>query len=206
MYSEKSVQSKGLKYMKKKYGNDVEFRIKSGGSGLGSYEMYLTVEGKEDWNVSLTYFEKERKFYDNYMSWALREEVEAVYLPLIYQVYEDCKVYNTPYGGQESNLYTKDTTIEEYLDTGAVSAFNVFTASDPSDCDEKLNQIVDLMKKNQLDIRVTIMYVPEEMMSEINKDNHRDFRSEGQYLLWGGYTKAKNREDYFQSWRKGKLK
>jgi len=206
MYSEKSIQSKGLKHLKKKYGNDVEFSIKSAWAELGSYDMYITVKGKEDWKVFLTWFTEERTFYDNYMSWVLQEEVEAVYLPLIHQVYEDCKAFNTPYGGQMSKLYTKDTTIDEYLKTVTVSAFNIFLASDSSECEEKLNQLAALMKESQLDIQVTVMYVPEEMMAEINRDNHRDIRSKGQYLLWGGYMTTKKGEDYFQSWREGKLK
>lgn len=206
MYSEKSIQSRGLKQMKKRYGNDVEFTIKFGGPGLGSYDMYLTVEGKEDWNVIITYFEEDRSFYDNYMSWVLREKVEAVYLPLIYQVYVDGKVYNSPYGGQQSNIYTKNTTIDEYLDTVIASAFNIFISSDSSDKQEKLNQLADLMKENGLNIDVTVLYVPEAMMEEISRDNHKDIISKGQYLMWAGYTKQKEKEGRFRDWREGKLK
>lgn len=206
MYSEKSIQSKGLKHLKKKYGNDVEYTIKSAGPGLSSYDMYITVTGKEEWDVRLSWYPERKAFYDNYMSWVLQDEVEAVYLPLIHRVYEGCKAFNAPYGGQMSKLYTKDTTIDDYLKTVIVSDFNVFLASDSFDCEEKLKQLITLMKENQLDIKVTVLYVPEEMMDEINRDNHRDIISRGQYLLWGGYIKTKDGEDRFRDWREGKLK
>lgn len=85
----------------------MEFTVRSGASTLSGYDMFFTVAGKDDWNVCLSWYTDWEVFYDNYMSWVLREEVEAVYLPLIYQVYEDCNVYNFPYGGHQSNLYTK---------------------------------------------------------------------------------------------------
>ena len=207
MYSAERLESRGLKYMKKKYGDEVKFTIRYSGPDLGTYDMYLTVEGHENWDVRLTWYKDDNSYRDNYMSWVLREEVERIYQPFIEQVYGDCKAYNTPYGGQVSNLYTKNTTVEEYLETANNSGFYVFVTTDQSNNEEDLKALVELLKENNLKIDIDVYYVTEVLVKGITRDNFKEtVVRDKQYFCRGGYMTRKSKEDYYYKWKEGELR
>ena len=202
LYSEETLQKKAIRYMEKKYGNDVTFSVKMAYVEGNTYNVYMNVEEHEGWEPVACWSYTTKKFTDNYMSWVFREQVEEAFYPLFHEVYGTCKIFNEPYGFQASDHYNNDTKLGDYLNTINASNLYLFTASDTEKKEEDVQKICDLIEKKGWDVDITIMYVSEETLMDINHLSYEKF-FKGNYILRSSVMVLKDKENYIGRWREG---
>lgn len=202
LYSEETLQKKAIRYMEKKYGNDVKFSVEMAYVEGGIYNIYLNVEEHEGWKVLTCWNYETKEFTDNYMSWVFQEQVEEAFYPLFHEVYGNCKIFNEPYGFQASDHYNKDTKLGDYLNTINASNLYLFTASDTEKKEEDVQKICDLIETKGWDADITIMYVSEETLMDINHLSYEKF-FKGHYILRSSVMVLKDKENYIGRWREG---
>lgn len=204
-YSEETLQKKAIKYMEKKYGNQVQFSVKKAYVEGDTYNVYLDVKEHEGWKVLACWDYVNKKFTDNYMSWVFQEQVEETFYPLFSEVYGSCKIFNGPYGFQISDLYNYDTKLEDYLSTVTVSNFCLFITSDIKKKEEDLQKLCNLIDDSGWEANVTIMYVTEETFLKIERLNYKEILKNKNFIWCTNAIISKNKENFIGQWSKGKL-
>lgn len=210
IYNEDTLQAKGIKYLKGKYGDDVVFSVNQVYKEPQQYNMYITVEGQEDWDVRLTWNFDEESFKDNYMSWVFQEEIEQTFYEIFLQVYKECKLYNSPYGGQELNIYTKDTTLDEYLQTALGSDISLFILGTPENSDQETEKVQQLFIEKNWNIHLYIYYVSQNVYDQLKQESLKEDANrllyapfQKQYYLRGSFL-LDNKKIEMGSWIEGK--
>lgn len=202
-YSEEMLQKKAIRYMKDKYGKDISFSVKIAYYEEGTYNIYLNVEEHKGWKVLACWDYETKKFTDNYMSWVFQEQVEEAFYPMFKEVYGNCKIFNEPYGFQISDQYNNVTNLEDYLKTTNASNFSLFTSSDAEKKEADLQKLCELIKKKGWDADITIMYISEKDLMDMERLNYEEF-FDGKYFWRSSLMVYKHKETYIGQWRKGK--
>jgi len=218
IYNEGRIHRDGLRFLEEKYGSEINFSINHSFTDEINHYMFITVEGQEDWDVRLTWSFNHEEFRDNYMSWVLREEVEAAFLEVLEKIYGEVKLFNSPVGAQARNQFTADTTLEEYLAarTGSsIEAFIPITADQiamgfeafQEKAEEDLNRFYQAMLSRDLRIFLNITYISEELFDRLNIDNLREDTNESvgrprNYYLTGGFMGSIEGK---LNWRRGEI-
>lgn len=204
-YSEETLQKKAIKYMEKKYGNQVQFSVKKAYVEGETYNVYLNVKEHEGWKVLACWDYINKKFTDNYMSWVFQEQVEETFYPIFSEVYGNCKIYNEPYGFQISEIYNSNTKLEDYLSTVSMSDFCLFITSDTEKKEEDLQKLCDLVETNGWEANVTIMYVSGEVLLNINRLNYKELLKSQNYTWRTSVRISRNKDNFVDQWHRGKL-
>lgn len=204
-YSEETLQKKAIKYMEKKYGNQVQFSVKKAYVEGETYNVYLNVKEHEGWKVLACWDYETKAFTDNYMSWIFREQVEEAFYPIFSEVYGECKLFNMPYGFQISNIYNHNTKLEDYLKTVNASDFCLFITSDIEKKEEDLQTLCDLIECNGWEVYVTIMYVSEKTFVNIDRSNYEGILKNQNYIWRTSMSVIRNKENFIDQWSKGAL-
>ena len=218
IYNEDRIHRRGLQFLEEKYGSDINFSINHSFTDELRHNMFITVEGQEDWDVRLTWHFNEEEFRDNYMSWVFREEVDAAFLEVLQEIYGEVKLYNSPFAGQERNHFTLDTTLEEYLTSNIRNAIHAFVPVTPEQvangieafqqqADEDLEKFYEALLERGWRASFTVTYISSEIYDQLNIENIREIASETiyrqrQHYLTGGFVGGLNR---VRNWRKGDI-
>lgn len=202
-YSEEMLQKKAIRYMEKKYGDEGAFSVKKAYVEGETYNVYMNVEGHEGWEPLVCWIYTTKKFVDNYMSWVFQEQVEEAFSPIFEEIYGDCKLFNLPYGFQGSDIYNYDTKLEDYLTTVNSSTFDMFTSADPDRREEDIQKFRESARAKGWDVLVTVMYVSENELLEINRDNFKKYLNNENYIWRSSTGVSKGSEDFIDWWVEG---
>lgn len=204
-YSEEMLQKKAVRYMEKKFGDEGAFSVKMAYVEGEIYNIYMNVEGHEEWKPMVCWNYETKVFTDNYMSWVFQEQVEEAFYPLFNEIYGDCKIFNEPYGFQTSDRYNNKTTLEHYLSTVNASDFCLFSISDVAKKEDDLQKICDLIKIKQWEANITIMYISESDLIKINRLNYEEILDNENYSWRTDVIIRTGEENFIDSWDRGRI-